>query len=102
MRLHFIHSLISNYSWLPMGVNSQIVNLNVKGTWSIISAIWSNGEYFIQILKITLNQEIFQEFIWIIYYCLNTILKNELGNAVFILDNATIHSSLKTQKLFTL
>ena len=102
MRLHFNRSLRSNYSWLPKGINSQIVNLNVKGTWSIISAIWSNGEYFIQIVKSTINQEIFQEFIWMVYYCLKTILKNELENAVFILDNATIHSSLKTQKLFTL
>ena len=59
-------------------------------------------EWWIFYSKGIVGQEIFQEFIWMIYYCSKTISKNELENTVFILENATINSSLKHKKLFTL
>ena len=97
----FNRSLKNNYSWLPIGIPSSIININSKGRWSIIAAIWSDGEFIIQIVNSTTNSEIFQEFICILNYALKFVMKSETKNIYFIMDNATIHTCEKTKKLFT-
>ena len=41
----FNRSLTNNYSWMPKGVINSILNINVKGRWSIIAAIWIDREF---------------------------------------------------------
>ena len=102
MRLAFNRSLVNNYSWLPKGTSSSILNINAKGQWSIIAAICCDGECLIQIFKSTINSELFQQFLCILNYVLKTTNKIWIKNVVLNLDNASIHSSEKTKKLFEL
>ena len=102
MKHHFNRSLKFNYSWFPKGINSQIININVKGTWSIISALFSNWQFLVQIVKSTVNQDIFHECTWILYYWLKFYLKEDLQKVLLILDNASTYSSIQTHRLFSL
>ena len=80
MKHHFSRSIKNSYSWLPKGRSSSIINLNKRGAWSIIAALCSDGEYIIQVVKSTINQLKFQQFICIINYCLQSALKSEMRN----------------------
>ena len=60
MKQIFNRSLRSNYSWLPVGKTNPIININAKGRWSVIAAIWSDGEFIIQILNSTVTSDLFQ------------------------------------------
>ena len=102
MRLAFNRSLVNNYSWLPKGVSSSILNINAKGRWSIIAVICCDGELLIQIFKSTIDSELFLQFLCILNYALKATVKYWIKNVVLNLDNASIHSSEKTKKLLTL
>ena len=102
MKLVFNRSLRSNYSWLPIGKTNPIININAKGRWSIIAAIWSDGEYIIQILNSTITSNQFQEFIWILSFALKQTMQTRIQNVILNMDNASIHTSDKTKKLLAL
>ena len=67
----------------------------------MISALWSDGKFIIQIVRSTISQHKFQEFIWIINFILKSILKNEIDNAILTLDNASVHTSIRTRNLLS-
>ena len=100
MKHHFSRSVNKNYSWLPKGWSSSIVNLNKKGSWSMIAALWWDGEFLIQIVKSTVNQSKFQKFFCILNFWLNSLMKSEKENIIVNLDNASIHTSALTRRLF--
>ena len=99
MKHHFSRLLKCNYSWLPKGFTSSIINLNARGTCSMIAALCSDGEFILQIVRSTINQEIFQNFIWIMNFILKNSIKDQIENVIINLDNASIHTSKQTKKL---
>ena len=100
MKHHFNRSIKNSYSWLPKGRSSSIINLNKRGAWSIIAALWSDREYIIQAVKSTINQLKSQQFIYIINYYLQSALKSEIRKVNLSIDNASTHTSSDTRKLF--
>ena len=58
----FNHNLKMEYSWLPKGITSAIINQNYSGSKSLIVAYCSDGEYLWMALKETVNSEIFWVF----------------------------------------
>ena len=58
----FNHNLKMEYSWLPKGITSAIINQNYSGSKSLIVAYCSDGEYLWMTLKETVNSEIFWVF----------------------------------------
>ena len=96
----FNRSLKNNYSWMPKGITNSIINDTAKGRWSIIAAICSNGEYLIQIFLSTVDSEKYQQFIWILNFAIKAILKNKHKDVIVWCDNASVHSSDSTKKLF--
>ena len=101
MKQAFNRSLKNNYSWLPIGTTSSIININAKGRWSIIAAIGSDGEFIVQIVNSTVNSNYFQEFIWIMNYAFDITMKKQLENICLIMDNATIHTWENTKILLS-
>ena len=55
MSVLFNRSLKSEYSWLPKGKTSSIINNFAKGRYSMISAILTNGEFICSIIDETEN-----------------------------------------------
>ena len=100
MSPRFNRSLKNNYSWLPRGITSQIINTTSTGFCSMIASLCWDGEYIVQIIQGTVNQEIFQEFIWIISYAFKTTMKNDFSRTIINLDNASIHTALSSRKLY--
>ena len=70
MNHDFNKDLKSDYSWLPKGVTSSIVNQIHSGSNSLITAFWSDGEFICAVLNSTVNSDWFQAFLWIIKYFL--------------------------------
>ena len=66
----------------------------------MIAALCWDGEYIVQIIKGTINQEIFQEFISIISYAFKSEMRTDYNRIIINLDNASIHTSLSSRKLF--
>ena len=58
----------------------------------MISALWSDGQFIIQIVRSIIDQQQFQEFIWIINFIFKSILKIEMNNVILTLDNASVHT----------
>ena len=102
MKPVFNRSLKSNYSWLPISKTNSIININAKGRWSVVVALWSDGEFLIQIFNSTVTSDLFREFIWVLTFALKYKSKNHLQNIVLTMDNASIHTSDKTRKLLSL
>ena len=96
----FNRDLKKNYSWLPKGCTGSIINLNTKGFCSIIVALFSNGEYILQIVASTIYQTKFQEFLCIVHFVVKTQMKDDMERIIITLDNASVHTSLNIKRLF--
>ena len=101
MKQAFNRSLINNYSWLPKGINSSILNINAKGRWSMITAVWWDGEFIVQIFNSTINSQLFQQFLCVLNYALKYEIKNCIQNVIICMDNAAIHTSKSTIKVLS-
>ena len=97
----FNRSLTNNYSWLPKGISNSILNINATGRWSIIVAIWWDGEFLVQIRKSTIDSELFQQFLCILNYVLNFTMKTKTQTVVLNIDNASTHVSERTKKVLS-
>ena len=95
----FTRALKTEYSWLPVGESSMIINDNWKGSASLIMAIGSNSQWFGIIIQKTVNSEVF----WIFLNLLKRVLKDTRDKkyklSLIILDNARIHCSSYTKKI---
>ena len=76
MNDHFNRSLKREYSWLPRGITSLIINNFAKGSWSMISAILSNGEFIWLIINGSGTSEKFWQFLSIINYAIKSTMKD--------------------------
>ena len=95
----FTRDVKSEYSWLPVGKSSMVINDLCRGSANLIMAAGSNGKWFGIIRQGTIDSEIF----WIFLRLLNKILqdteKNQQKNPIIVLDNARIHSSNYTKEI---
>ena len=66
----FSRNLINNYSWLPSSQTSQIINKVSKGSWSIVTGLWSDGEYFAVIFYFTIKSNQFCSYLSLLKYAL--------------------------------
>ena len=91
--LAFSRDLKQNYSWLPKGSTSQVINLNISGTWSIIAGIWLDGQFLWMLVYSTVDSEIFQKYMSILKYAISKRDKLKNLQLTITLDNATVHNS---------
>ena len=91
--LAFSRDLKQNYSWLPKGSISQVINLNISGTWSIIAGIWLDGQFLWMLVHSTVDSKIFQKYMSILKYAISKRDKLKNLQVTITLDNATIHNS---------
>ena len=84
------------YSWLPKGVTSAIVNQLHTGSKSMLAAFCSDGEYIWAVINRTVDSEIFCEFLWIVNYFLELRKLNWKDKSVIVIDNAPYHWSSRT------
>ena len=62
----FNRDLKKQYSWLPKGITSPIINTIATGRCWMITSILSNGEFLSLIFNNTGNSSKFCDFLWII------------------------------------
>ena len=95
----FTRDVKSEYSWLPVGKSSMVINDLWRGSASLIMAAGSNGKWFGIFRQGTIDSEIF----WIFLRLLNKILqdteKNQQKKPIIVLDNARIHCSNYTKEI---
>ena len=94
----FNRDLKKQYSWLPKGITSPIINTIATGRCWMITAIWSNGEFLSLIVNNTGNSSKFCDFLWIIKYAMGFTKMSLNRSCLLILDNATTHYSDQTTK----
>ena len=85
------------YSWLPKGITSQIINQHYSGRKSLIARSWSDGEFMWAMLNKTVNSNWFQQFLWIMKYILKLRKLGMYGEYVIKLDNASYHTASDTK-----
>ena len=86
------------YSWLPKGVTSSIINQLYYESTSMLTAFWSDGEYIWVILNDTVNSTRFSDFLWIVWYFLDLMDLNTPDKTIILLDNAAIIDHMKLKK----
>ena len=99
MKHLLIRDLKQQYSWLPKGYGSQIFNILASNSWSLISALGSDGNFLNMIVPWSVDSSIFCKFLRILN---NSISKNkdfQKNKIVWILDNASIHQSVNTHNV---
>ena len=94
----FNKDLKMEYSWLPKGVTSSIINQFYCGSTSMLTAFWSDGEYIWVILNDTVNSTRFSDFLWIVRYFLDLMDLNTPDKTIILLDNAAYHRSYETKE----
>ena len=97
----FNRAIKRNYSWLPVGKTSSIINSLTWGSCWIISAVLTNGEFLSIILEDTGKETNFWDFLCILKYAVHYIYMKEESDYIIMWDNASIHCSklsLKTAK----
>ena len=95
----FTREVKSEYSWLPAGKSSMVINDLCKGRASLIMAAGSNGKWFGIIRQGTINSKIFWIFLRLLKQILQDTEKNKKKKSTIILDNARIHSSNYTKEV---
>ena len=74
MSLVFKRDLKIEYSWLPRGITSSIINQTYSGRNSMIAAFCSDGQYICALINDTINSQCFQGF----YELFDTLFKQEV------------------------
>ena len=93
----FNRDLKMEYSWLPKGRTSAIINQIYRGSKSMINAFWSDGECIWVILNENVNSDCFQDFLSILNYFLELRNLNSSEKTLIMVDNAAYHSSRDTK-----
>ena len=92
----FSRNLKQNYSWLPKGIGSQIINAKYYGTWSLIAGICSDEQFIWMIVHQTVNSEVFQKYLSILWFAIDRRPDLKDHKVTLSLDNASIHHSKDT------
>ena len=61
----------SEYSWIPKGCTSPMINSTITGSLSMISAFCSNGEFLCSCYQSTVDSDVFYDFIKLLIYTLS-------------------------------
>ena len=89
----FSNSTKHNYSWIKKGGINTLLNINFRGSLSIIGSITSTGEMFFSSMKTTNNSQVFNEYITKLMLWLWDDLRLEKDKIILIMDNSPIHWS---------
>ena len=92
----FRRNLKQNYSWLPKGISSQIINAKYYGAWSLIAGICSDGQFIWMIVHRTVDSVIFQKYLSILCFAIDRRPDLKEHRVTLSLDNASIHLSKET------
>ena len=93
----FIRAAKMEYSWLPIGKSSAVVNDIWKGSASLMLSVGSNSQRF-GVVKIgTVDSKIFSIFSDLLEKVLLKSIHNNNSVPVVILDNARVHTSHYTK-----
>ena len=95
----FTRAVKAEYSWLPVGKSSIVINDLCKGSASLIMAAGSDGRWFGIIRQGTIDSKIFWMFLMLLKQILQVTEKNKQKFPTIILDNARIHSSYYTKEI---
>ena len=95
----FTRSVKINYSYLPKGESSSIINTTCTGSTSLIWAFLTNGNW----LWMTVNDTTKSVDFWLFLYILNQYVtkwfENQLNYVTLTMDNASIHLTKQSKEL---
>ena len=96
---NFIRAVKAEYSWLPVGKISVVINDLCKGSVSLIMAAESDGRWFGIIRQGTIDSKIFWMFLRLLKRILQMTEKSKQKFSIIILDNARIYFSYYTKEV---
>ena len=97
----FNRALKMDYSWLPVGRSSSVINDTWKGRASLILSVGSNSQWFGVIKTGTVNSKAFCIFLDLLEKVLMKTRCNGRFTPVVILDNAKVHTSNYTKAVMS-
>ena len=95
----FDRSIRREYSWLPNGRSTPIVNDRTKGRAWLTLATWSTGEWLAMALSETMDSKRFCLFLKILELIISRHCHNFEKLPTVIIDKARTHSSRLTKKV---
>ena len=90
------------YSWLSKGTTNPIINTTVTGRCSMITGIFPNGQFLSLVVNDTGNTDRFWKFLKLLKYVIEFDHGKSIWDYIIALDNASIHWSKETTKLYKL
>jgi transposase len=87
-----------NYSWLPRGEGNSILNSTWKGSWNLILAIFSDGEWIAMIKEKSTKGFDYSLFLAILVEFTKQNGVNLSEDLIILQDNASIHHSKKVKR----
>ena len=95
----FTRMIKAEYSWLPMGKSSSVINDIWKGSASLILSVRSNGQWFGLFKQGTIYSKIFWIFLKLFEKVVLESYSASQNTLSIIIDNARIHTSHFTKSL---
>ena len=95
----FNRALKQEYSWLPKGKSSPIINISYKGKGILILGTTSNGEWFAMIHAKTGDSIKFLIFLKLLERCWLEASEVSWSLPWFVFDNVSIHTSKLTKAI---
>ena len=89
----------TNYSWLPKGITSPIVNARWRGRANLIFGLWSNGRWMAVIQNENGTAKNFKLFMIFLKKYIHSWYKSSVQPYWVILDNSAIHFTESVRKL---
>ena len=87
-----------NYTWLPKNKSSPVINIKWKGNVVCLFALCSDGNWISTMSHKTTDSSGFWRFLVIMKAFLEMWTRHNIDNVIIAMDNASIHSSKKTNK----
>ena len=94
-------SVKSNYSWLPIGCSSPILNTNCTGRTTIILGLFSNGHWLWMSVNGTTQAGHFWVFLQLLHKFIENCWEQQADTTKVVFDNARIHLTDKVKRLWT-
>ena len=97
----FTRAMKMEYSWLPIGKSSSVVNNIWKVSASLVLSVGSNSQWF-RVIKIgTVDSKVFSIFLALLEKVLLKTKRNSRSVPIVILDNARLHTSYYTKTVMS-
>ena len=98
----FTRNVKQNYSWMPKGSSSGIINLKFKGRVTLIFAISSSGDLIGVLVNQTVTSSIFWKLLYFLCKYVHIGLNQNMETVRICLDNSSIHFTKNAQKFASL